>query len=159
MANQLTLRYPTNELLLLFRSSTRTCITMSAANPSTTNQSSDKMATQQPFDNTPRRRVLGDVSPNMKAISTTPAFLKKAPASSPLKRSFTASMEGGEGFTYLKKRKLTDKETLSQINAVPEHVARYESGQSFVQSAGFRPIFQPTSIKIVSGLLRLHPLV
>lgn len=36
-------------------------------------------------------------------------------AGSPLKRNFTAAIEGGDGFTYLKKRRLDDNEVLSGV--------------------------------------------
>ena len=61
------------------------------------------------------RRVLGEVSPNVKIASSTPAFMKRAMAGSPLKRSFTAAMEGSDGFKYLKRRKLDENETLSDL--------------------------------------------
>lgn len=62
-----------------------------------------------------KRRALADVSPNVKISSTTPMFMRKAMAGSPLKRSFTAAMDGGEGFTYLKRRRLDDSEALSEV--------------------------------------------
>ncbi len=92
----------------------------------------------------PPRRVLGDVSPNVN-VKQTPAFLAKPLAGSPLKRSFTAAMEGsGHGFTYLKRRKLSGEEALSQSQDV---------GRSVGESVGsFRPIFQE---EIQVGILRL----
>ena len=75
---------------------------------------------------TPNRRVLGDVSPNVRIATPTPTFLKKASTSSPLKRSFTASMESGEGFRYLKKRKLSDDRALSQVDGITEQAAPNE---------------------------------
>jgi hypothetical protein len=118
--------------------------------PFNANPTGDNVATPQHTSDTPHRRVLGDVSPNVKPMSTTPAFLKKAPTSSPLKRSFTATMDGGEGFTYLKKRKLTDDETLSQTAGVQESFSQDENGLPVVQSSQFRPIFQSTDGKVVS---------
>ena len=114
---------------------------------------------QQGPANTPHRRVLGDVSPNIKALSTAPAFLKKPPASSPLKRSYTASIEGSDGLRYLKKRKLSDEEALSQVDGVSESVTRDEMRQPQAVAAGFRPVFQPTQIQGVSGrfVFLLHP--
>lgn len=38
-------------------------------------------------------------------------------AGSPLKRSFYASIEDGSGFTYLKKRKISDDSPLSQTHS------------------------------------------
>lgn len=113
------------------------------------NQNGSDMAIQHPASNTPHRRVLGDVSPNVKAASTTPAFLRKAPVGSPLKRSYTAAMEDGEGFMYLKKRKLTDDETLSQVDGASQSMSRDENGMPIVESTSFRPIFRPGSVKVV----------
>ena len=56
---------------------------------------------------------------------------------SPLKRSFTAAMEGGEGFMYLKKRKLSDDEYLSDQNASAE------TSQSQLGDSQFRPLLPP----------------
>lgn len=85
---------------------------------------------------TPQRRVLGDISPNVRATVAplTPAFLRKVPAGSPLKRSFTAAMEGGEGFRYLKKRKLTGDELLSQLHSQQERPLENESGKGQVEA-------------------------
>ena len=113
-------------------------------------QNGSNLAVQPPLVNTPHRRVLGDVSPNIQAASPVPAFLKKPAASSPLKRSYTAAMEGGEGLMYLKKRKLSEEETLSQMDGVSEVPSWEGSGQSNAGMTRFRPIFQPTSINIVS---------
>ena len=53
------------------------------------------------------RRILGDVSPNPKvAPPRVGVFGGKPIASSPLKRSHTAVMEGGKSLTCIKKRKL-----------------------------------------------------
>jgi len=67
------------------------------------------------------RRVLGEVSPNVKAESTTPMFLKKAIVGSPLKRSYTAAHgeSGNKGWMYLKKRRLGEDEVLSQLAEGP----------------------------------------
>lgn len=70
------------------------------------------------------RRVLGEVSPNVKITSSTPSFMKRAVAGSPLKRSFTAAMEGGGGFQYLKRRKLDENQTLSDIVGGSLHDSR-----------------------------------
>lgn len=56
---------------------------------------------------------------------------------SPLKRSFTAAMEGGEGFTYLKKRKLSEDEYLSDQNNSTE------TSQSQLGDSHFRPLHPP----------------
>ncbi|KXT03579.1 hypothetical protein AC578_9995 [Pseudocercospora eumusae] len=62
------------------------------------------------------RRVLGDVSPNIRA-SRIPGVLDRKPLTgSPLKRSFKATMEDGSGFMYLKKRRLSDDLPLSQVH-------------------------------------------
>lgn len=63
------------------------------------------------------RRVLASVSPNVKPVASTPAFMKKPTAGSPLKRSFTAAMEEGGGLLYLKRRRLTEDEVLSETSA------------------------------------------
>lgn len=60
-------------------------------------------------------------------------------AGSPLKRSFTAATEGGEGFTYLKKRKLSDEECLSDQNN------SREKSQSQLGESQFRPLLPPPS--------------
>lgn len=66
------------------------------------------------------RRVLGDVSPNVKPDAATPMFLKKTIAGSPLKRSYTAAHgESGKGWMYLKKRRLGENEVLSQVAEGP----------------------------------------
>lgn len=107
---------------------------------------------QQGLANTPHRRILGDVSPNVKTVSNTPAFLKRPPASSPLKRSYTASIEGSDGLRYLKKRKLSEEEALSQVDGVSESALRDEMAQPPAVAAHFRPVFQPTNVQIVRGL-------
>jgi len=65
----------------------------------------------------PARRVLGDVSPNVHLASVGIGLLKqkgnKPKAGSPLKRSFTAMMENEAGFTYLKRRRLSEDKALS----------------------------------------------
>lgn len=73
------------------------------------------------------RRPLGDLSPNVKLASSTASFMKRSITGSPLKRSFNAAMEGGDGFKYLKRRKLDDNEALSDLIgerhiSAPEHV-------------------------------------
>ncbi|KAK3726111.1 hypothetical protein LTR37_000259 [Vermiconidia calcicola] len=109
--------------------------------PNTPNASSTKDATKTGSD-TSSRRVLGDVSTNIKVISQSPAFLRKAQAGSPLKRSFTSAMESGEGLTYLKRRKLSDDEVLSQANGSFNSSRGNENGQSAF-SGSFGPILQP----------------
>lgn len=61
-------------------------------------------------------------------------------AGSPLKRSFTAAMEGGEGFTYLKRRKLSGDEYLSEQHAKGS-VEKSQSPQ--LGDAEFRPLLPP----------------
>nr|POF15222.1 hypothetical protein CFP56_42111 [Quercus suber] len=64
---------------------------------------------QSAMESTPQpRRVLGDVSPNVKAAPSS----NKPMMGSPLKRSFTAMAEQGSGFRFLKKRKGSDENTL-----------------------------------------------
>ena len=62
------------------------------------------------------RRVLGDMSPNVKLASPAVGMLKngKPMTSSPLKRSFTAAIEDGAGLKYQKRRRLSGDETLSR---------------------------------------------
>lgn len=59
--------------------------------------------------NSPTRRILGDVSPNVRKITASQVqatnSLSKPVTGSPLKRSFTAALENSQGFTYLKRRK------------------------------------------------------
>ena len=111
---------PSSSRIHPYKPRTRTCI---MASPSM-QRSNDENRT--PAKHTPKqstahitnRAALGDVSPNVKAA--TPAFLRKPMAGSPLKRSFTAAMEGGGGLMYLKKRKLSEDEVLSQVDGVQE---------------------------------------
>ena len=56
------------------------------------------------------RRVLSNVSPNVRKTSVPSAT--KPLTGSPLKRSFRGTIEGGEGHTYLKRRKLSSDEFL-----------------------------------------------
>ena len=94
-----------------------------------------KQAPQIERDNT-NRTALSNVSPNVKK-STTPAINAlrgKTMTGSPLKRSFTAAVEGGAGFTYLKKRKLSDDEYLSDFNTSAER------SQSQPGDSQFRPL-------------------
>nr|POE88146.1 hypothetical protein CFP56_11375 [Quercus suber] len=56
------------------------------------------------------RRVLGEVSPNVKAVQSS----NKPMMGSPLKRSFTAMAEQGSGFQYLKRRKGSDENAIDQ---------------------------------------------
>ncbi|KAK5165723.1 uncharacterized protein LTR77_008646 [Saxophila tyrrhenica] len=91
---------------------------------------------------TSNRRVLGEVSPNIKTATSGPMFTGKPLAGSPLKRSFTAAMEGGEGLMYLKRRKLSDDELLSQVDGPYERSGQDESGQSMEDAGSLRPVFQ-----------------
>ena len=93
-----------------------------------------RKADQAVGQDTPVRRALADVSPNVSS-QQAPAFLKKPLSGSPLKRSFTVAMDSGEGFMYLKRRKLSGDETLSEL----------DSGKmSPSEGASFRPILQVT---------------
>lgn len=83
--------------------------------PQKTDMSKSESANAMDTQSSSTRRALADMSPNVKVASPTPAFLKKAMAGSPLKRSFTAAIEGGEGFTYLKRRRLGEHEVLSEV--------------------------------------------
>lgn len=89
------------------------------------------------------RRVLGDVSPNVKNTISAVTHLKNKPmAGSPLKRSFTAMMEDGKGFTYMKKRRLSVDRPLSHVEE-PRSFTRsvFESTEvPAAVDARFRPI-------------------
>ncbi|KAK5111039.1 hypothetical protein LTR62_005414 [Meristemomyces frigidus] len=65
------------------------------------------------------RRALGDRSPNVKsahdAAPIATLLKKKAVASSPLKRSFTAMAGNESGFSYLKSRRLSRDQALSDV--------------------------------------------
>jgi hypothetical protein len=61
-----------------------------------------------------QRKVLGDVSPNLKHVVKSGFFDRKAMAGSPLKRTVSA-MYDDSGFTYLKKRKLSADKALSSM--------------------------------------------
>lgn len=60
----------------------------------------------------PPRRILGDVSPNLRTTMAGSAD-SVATDSFSLKRSVSATLDNGPGFTYLKKRKLSNDGTLS----------------------------------------------
>lgn len=81
----------------------------------------------------PQRRVLGDVSPNVKLASSAIGLLKngKPMASSPLKRSYTASFDQGAGLKYLKRRRLSEDEALSEQVENNRQDARRGSGSVF----------------------------
>ncbi|KAI7226980.1 hypothetical protein KC330_g8601 [Hortaea werneckii] len=81
----------------------------------------------------PQRRVLGDVSPNVKLASSAIGLLKngKPMASSPLKRSYTASFDQGAGLKYLKRRRLSEDEALSEQVENNRQDARRSSGSVF----------------------------
>lgn len=85
-----------------------------------------------------QRRPLADVSPNVKPVtpSATPGFLKRPLTGSPLKRSFNAAMESGEGLMYLKRRRLGENEVLSEVGAQREREASMEIGVQPVSHCG-----------------------
>lgn len=60
----------------------------------------------------PPRRILGDVSPNLRTAMAGSAD-SAATDNFSLKRSVSATLDNGPGFTYLKKRKLSSDGTLS----------------------------------------------
>ena len=84
-------------------------------NPSTASPASARL-----HPNNQHRRVLGDVSPNVRPAAPTGTPGGKMLSGSPLKRSFTAAMEGGQGFRYLKKRKFSIDSPLSQMMTAEE---------------------------------------
>jgi hypothetical protein len=88
------------------------------------------------------------VSPNVKVSSQTPALLSKPLAGSPLKRSFSAAMEGGEGFTYLKRRKLSGDESLSQSGSYGRSIG----DDSGTNADSFRAVFQSGGDDSVRGI-------
>ncbi|KAF2721242.1 hypothetical protein K431DRAFT_312734 [Polychaeton citri CBS 116435] len=70
------------------------------------------------------RPPLGTLSPNTKINAPGIELLKKKPmTSSPLKRSFTASVDDRQGFTYLKKRKFSGEEPdlQGEVSHQPTH--------------------------------------
>jgi hypothetical protein len=95
------------------------------------------------------RRVLGDMSPNVRKVASTGIFStnsdNKPMASSPLKRSFTASMEGTSGFKYIKRRK----------GSMENHVERSRERSS----CGSKPVhemFPPPQVSSGSISTRSH---
>ncbi|EMD00453.1 hypothetical protein BAUCODRAFT_28806 [Baudoinia panamericana UAMH 10762] len=66
------------------------------------------------------RSVLGEVSPNVKTAMAPTSMLQgnKPSMGSPLKRTFNAMAENDAGFTYLKKRKMSDDTALSPIDGI-----------------------------------------
>nr|OQO22438.1 hypothetical protein B0A51_06236 [Rachicladosporium sp. CCFEE 5018] len=88
---------------------------MSSVLPHTTNdENTSTYGTPLQHGSTPNRRVLGDVSANAK-VHAAGLVGSKPMTGSPLKRSFTAAIEGGQGFTYLKKRKSSGDGVLSSV--------------------------------------------
>jgi hypothetical protein len=101
----------------------------------------------------PNRAILGDVSPNVKISSQTPAFMSKPLAGSPLKRSFTATIEANEGLTYLKRRKLSGDESLSESMSSTVRDSRDGNGRTVSNEGSFHPIFHSTQADVVCCLL------
>ncbi|SMQ50541.1 unnamed protein product [Zymoseptoria tritici ST99CH_3D7] len=95
------------------------------------------------------RRVLGDVSPNVRTAAGI--VTSKPMLGSPLKRSFTAAMNGGNGFTYFKKRKFSNETPLSQAYSPEEsrlHAQDENEGQlgsGFDQASTLVPTIQNCS--------------
>lgn len=61
------------------------------------------------------RRVLGDVSPNVRNAPEHGLLGGKPSTSNPLKRGLTTAMDSGHGFQYLKRRKLSTESPLCQV--------------------------------------------
>lgn len=109
-------------------------------NPGTVSPASARL-----HSNNSSRRVLGDVSPNVRPAVPAAPSTGKMLTGSPLKRSFTAAMEAGQGFRYLKKRKFSIDSPLSQMMtaeeaAVRDDFVKVEPGQDeadHVSSEGF----------------------
>lgn len=119
----------------------------------------ENMASPRPqsTSNTPSRRVLGEVSTNAR-VNTQPTagpFGKRVMTGSPLKRSFTAAIEGGQGFTYLKKRRMSGDQPLSQmdgsLDAQGEASNAYEGAEERSRSAP-EPFLLPGSHVLVVDL-------
>ncbi|KAK4508614.1 hypothetical protein PRZ48_002353 [Zasmidium cellare] len=104
-------------------------------NPSTASPASARL-----HPNNQHRRVLGDVSPNVRPAAPTGTPGGKMLSGSPLKRSFTAAMEGGQGFRYLKKRKFSIDSPLSQMMTAEEAATaqdiKLEPGHAHPANAG-----------------------
>ncbi|KAK3115001.1 hypothetical protein LTR53_006086 [Teratosphaeriaceae sp. CCFEE 6253] len=101
------------------------------------------MAALHDVGNVQTRRVLGDVSPNLKRAPIVTSA-NKLMAGSPLKRSFTTMLGDGPGFTYLKSRQLSVDKPLSQV----DHESRTTSSRRLVfgsKDAGYGESGRQTS--------------
>lgn len=90
-----------------------------------------------------QRSPLADVSPNAKAQPSYANLRTSKPmAGSPLKRSFTAMTGSGNGFKYLKRRRLSAEETLGQVDGAEDSVRQSldrELQMDAAAAARFRP--------------------
>ena len=69
------------------------------------------------LDNTPTRHILGHVSPNIRVgTPTVVPYGEKTVSGNPLKRSLTTAMQVGQGFTYLKRRKLSEDDYSTDLS-------------------------------------------
>ncbi|CAK3897601.1 Hypothetical predicted protein [Lecanosticta acicola] len=86
------------------------------------------------------RPVLGEKSPNVRRAVQSHVPMDKSLFGSPLKRNFTAAMEGDDGFLYLKKRKHSWESPLSQVSTPTE-----ENGSR--TSNADRSVIQPMPVQ------------
>lgn len=95
---------------------TRTCIMASPYRTANDENATIPMNSDAPTT-MPNRRPLANVSTNPRVNSSVPGLQgKKVMQGSPLKRSFTAAVEGGQGFTYLKRRRLSEEQFSGQAD-------------------------------------------
>ncbi|KAF2772997.1 hypothetical protein EJ03DRAFT_324047 [Teratosphaeria nubilosa] len=99
-----------------------------------------------------QRRVLGDVSPNVKLAQVDLIKANKPLQSSPLKRSFTARAEDRVGLQYLKRRKLSTDKPLSQVIAEESQSQSQEPSQA-------RSMFGDSTRPESDGGMSLEPLL
>ncbi|KAK1815881.1 hypothetical protein LTR12_009766 [Friedmanniomyces endolithicus] len=117
----------------------------------------------------PTRRVLADVSPNLKAAPSHAKAMKgntkhTAVVPSPLKRSVTAmvgDLDDGKGLTYLKRRRLGGEGTLTQLDEEAREGDRRSSvTRSVFGSTGSPergPTLQRPTIPVLSPPATMEP--
>lgn len=122
-----------------------------------------KAASEAATDATAPRRVLADVSPNVKMGSPAMGMSKRPMMTgSPLKRSFTAMVEDGSGLTYLKRRRLSSGAALSPTDAAVDlsrSVFSAGGAAAEEQVAGFRPLHAASPDETVGPSLSLSTCV
>lgn len=119
-------------------SSTRTC-RMASPNVSRANNENARNTASTPRKANGTRQALGDKSPNVVAKGAIAGSAgKRAMTGSPLKRGFPAAIEDGKGFTFLKRRRISD----NQVPSGPyESMERSTTQQGDGNICGFRPLF------------------